>query len=618
MQISPPSVFSALDKRILEDPNCPVKVSKESSNASGTRLSLPYSSLRHYWLDNSANYSQKVYVVTERNRATFGEARHATIALAHGLQAQYGVKKGDRVAIMMRNTVEFVLVFWATQILGAIAAPMNAFQTAEVSAKCINMIGTKFLFCDNQVWNHLQPYFDRMFKGEMYPGGTEPQPVLEQVAVVAQRDLAPAAPCSKRPWVSGPKTHPQIHDWDKLMNGWNSLGERHTTDFASISLEDPALIMFTSGTTALPKAVLSSSEQALSSLYIGLLYLVRPIFEMMNGFPPLDLMPERKTLCLVPFFHVMGMQSLVISSVLFGSTNVMIQKYTPKAATDIIQRESVTSMIGIGFMVSEIIKSGADLSSLTSYTVGGAAPPQDLPSVGKKVNDAINGVHGYGLTETNSGVMCIVGDSYPLHPNSVGVPVPIVEVRVMDAETGEFLPPGHEGELLIRSPNVARGYYNNKEATDEAFRADGYFRTGDRCKIDSEGFLYILDRIKDMVIRGGENVSCVIVEDAVMRSQQLSDAAVVGIKDERLGERIAAICVAGPGNRPSAQAIVDQAALTLPPHAVPEYVWIREEPLPRNATGKVVKATLRQELHDLVEAEKRQGTFRWTQRRARM
>ncbi|WFD03806.1 hypothetical protein MOBT1_002500 [Malassezia obtusa] len=599
-----------LDRKIQQDPNCPFTIRPRYHGRPGMQIEHPYLNLGHFWLHQSEKYADSDYVLTERRRATYRDVRTASVVLAYGLQTRYSISRGDRVAILSRNTIEFVTVFWALQLIGAIPAPINAFQRAEIAAACINMVGARLVFVDEGAWTHLRPHFAALFRGTAYAGGDGTQPALRYAVVIAEREARPLRAPHERPWVDGPRCDVRIHDWDEMMLVWHPYRGAACPPVYSIALDDEALILFTSGTTSLPKAVVSTQDQVLSSPLVTSWYLMRAAVDLLGALPPPDMLPKRRALCMVPLFHVMGLESVLISSTLAGDAFALLHKYTLDAAVSMIQSEELTNMVGVGFMVQEVLQSGAHMPSLMSFFVGGAASPDTLPERAHGRGLAVGG-NGYGLTETNSGVLVNAGASYVAQPTSVGVPAPMVEVRILDASTGAFLPRGEPGELLIRAPNVAQGYYGLPDATRAAFRADGFFCTGDVAVQQPDGAVVILDRLKDLIIRKGENISGPMVEQALLHDARVHDCAVVALPDAELGERVAAVVVLERGARASETELVRVAAAALPPHAVPDYIWLRAEALPRTATGKVLKTALRDALRARVDAEQRRGHFRW-------
>lgn len=534
-----------------------------------------------------------------------------TCIVAHGLQREHGLRQGDRVAIVSRNTMEFVCVFWALHLLGCVVTCVNVFQQDEVMAACINLAGARMVIMDQGGYRALEPYLFSLAKGQTIKGQESHVPV-RSFMVIAWRDVHKRLPRSKRAWLH--HKHCRVDDWDDALARWRGL-ESLGVPKRTVKLSDPALMMFTSGTTSLPKAVISTNDQVISSVLVGFWYFLRELLRLVGELPSGGLPNVRRSLCMIPLFHVMGLESVLLSSTITGDLVVFMHKYSKEHAREMVKREQITSLIGVGFMVQDVMTGQDDLSSVTSYASGGAAPPETLSKLTQKSDGALTGGNGYGLTETNSAVIANLGSGYRRHPLSIGVAAPFAEIKICDPGTGRELPRGAEGELWVRAPNVASGYYRNAESTAQAFDGDRYFHSGDLAKMDDEGFIWIQDRIKDLIIRKGENISCHAVETSVMRHDAIKDCAAVGLRDDDVGERVAVICVVDGKGRTTEQAVVDVAATSLPRHAVPDYVWLRKEPLPRNATGKVLKTQLRKELESHVRHHARHGPPRkWTPR----
>ncbi|KAL4401372.1 CoA-ligase [Malassezia pachydermatis] len=564
------------------------------------------------WKQVAEKFSDREYLVSESRRATYHEVYRLSCIVAHGLQHDHGMQKGDRIAIVSRNTIEYVVLFWAANLLGCIVTGVNAFQKDEVIAACINLVGAKMVVMDSGAYKVLEPYLVALTKAQTI-AGQRSYGRVQGLMVIASRDVEKPPSRRERTWLTHPRC--RVDDWDDAVGRWTHHYPKRKAPSVSIRLQDTALILFTSGTTSLPKAVYSSNDQVISSVLAGVWYALREFVRLLGELPEGGLPSIRKTLCMVPLFHVMGLHSVLLSSTVTGDVVAFMHKYTPEKARELIKREQLTGLLGIGYMVKEIMTKSSDVDSITTFAAGGAAPPESLSKVPQDHQGILMGANGYGLTETNSGVVANMGLAYLQRPRSIGEPAPFLQVKICDASTGKELPRGTPGELWIRAPNVAMGYYNNPKATKEAFDEERFFHSGDLAVMDSDGFLWILDRIKDLIIRKGENISCITVESAVLQHASVKDCAAIGLRDEDVGERVAILCVVEPGSTVSAQAIVDLAATSLPRHAVPDYVWLRTVPLPRNATGKVLKTDLRLELEKHVEEEKKRGArVRWEPR----
>jgi len=298
----------------------------------------------------------------------------------------------------------------------------------------------------------------------------------------------------------------------------------------------------------------------------------------------------------VPFFHATGCHSVLCANLWSGNKIVLMYRWEPERAMQLIERERITSFGGVPSMAWQVLEHPAfaryDLSSVESIGYGGApAAPELVAQIKAKFPKVAPG-NGYGLTETSSVSAQNAAEDYERKPDSVGLPIPVCDLRIVDG-TGQDVAPCGIGELWVKGPNVVKGYWNNPAATAAIFD-EGWLRTGDLARIDEEGFLYILDRVKDMLIRGGENVYCVEVEDALYSHPAVMDAAVVGVPHRVLGEEVGAVVQLKPGARVDEDTLKRHVAARLAAFKVPAHIVFRAEPLPRNANGKILKRTLRQ------------------------
>jgi len=300
----------------------------------------------------------------------------------------------------------------------------------------------------------------------------------------------------------------------------------------------------------------------------------------------------------VPFFHATGCHSVLVANLAYGGKIVIMHKWDPERALELIERERVTTFGGVPAMVWQVLESPSfasrDLSSVKSIGYGGAPAPPELVRRIEAMFPGRTPSNGYGLTETSSITTMNAGVDYLARPDSVGVAVPVCELKVVD-EKGEALPAGSIGELWIKGPNVVKGYWNKPEATAEAF-SEGWLHSGDVARIDDEGFVTIVDRAKDMVIRGGENVYCAEVEAALFEHPAVTDVAVLGVPHQVLGEEVGAVVCLRPGASATAEELRAHVGERLAAFKVPAHVWFREDELPRNPAGKVLKRDLRDEL----------------------
>jgi long-chain acyl-CoA synthetase len=357
-----------------------------------------------------------------------------------------------------------------------------------------------------------------------------------------------------------------------------------------------ATILYTSGTTGRPKGAVSTHRAVLSALVA---FAARSAINAAMGAGTPSGHPHPPAFILVvPLFHVTGCVPVMLSCFAAGYKLVMMHKWGPARALELIERERVTQFVGVPTQSWDLLEcpefARHDTSSLVSVGGGGApAPPELVRRVEKSFAVARPGI-GYGMTETNAYGPGNSGDDYLRKPTSCGRVVPVVELRVTDAEGG-VLGPDEVGEIWFRGPNLIRGYWNKPEATAETI-VDGWLRSGDIGRIDAEGFVYVQDRAKDMVLRAGENVYCAEVEAAIYEHPDVHEAAVFGVPHERLGEEVAAAVVPKAGRTLEPEALRSFLAAHIAPFKIPSRIALHPEPLPRNPAGKILKRALRDAL----------------------
>lgn len=531
--------------------------------------------------DITALYGDRTYIVYEDERYTYAEVGARVRALAHLLSERHGVGHGDRVAVAMRNYPEWVVSYWATLSLGAAVVGMNAWWTSQEMAYGLSDSRPKVLIADDERVERVLPVLDEL-------RATAPLHVL---AVRSARDLP--ADASRWADVVDPATAP-----DALPD-------------VAIDPDDDATIFYTSGTTGFPKgaqlthrgsvhnvmniAFMTSAAQAAEAKAIAAGDLPAPAApaDPAAATPPVFMAPT-------PLFHVTANNCILQPCTLVGGTMVFTYKWDPGRALELIERERVTNLSGVPTMSRELLLhpdwATRDTSSLKAMG-GGGAPLQ--PDLVEKIDRSLaQGAPstGYGLTETCGIVTANSARLYTSKPASCGRVVPTLDAKLID-ELGDDIAPSPDavGELAVRGPIVIKGYLNRAEATADAIR-DGWFRTGDIARIDEDGFVFIVDRAKDMVLRGGENVYCSEVEAAIYEHPDVAEAAVFGVPDERLGEDVAAAVVLRPGAALDAPALQAFLAERIAKFKIPATIWFREEQLPRNANGKFLKRELRDAL----------------------
>jgi long-chain acyl-CoA synthetase len=374
-----------------------------------------------------------------------------------------------------------------------------------------------------------------------------------------------------------------------------------------IEPEDDATIFYTSGTTGKPKGAVGTHRNMTTNLmslfFINSRQSLRGATGMGDAPPGVD---QNAYLLSVPLFHATGCHSILVANTAAGNKLVMMHHWDPERALELIEREQITTFGGVPAMVMQVIDSPSfdkrDTSSVRAVAYGGAPAPPELVRRIKEHFPVSAPSNGYGLTETSSVTTMNSGDDYVRKPESVGPPVPVCDVRIVpegyDAEEpADDLPSGPDvvGELWIKGPNVVRGYWNKPEATATSFTR-GWLHSGDVARIDEEGFVYIVDRAKDMVIRGGENVYSVEVESALFEHAAVSDCAVIGVPHEVLGEEVGAVVVLRPGTKVTSEELARHVRERLAGFKVPTHFWFRSDPLPRNPQGKILKRELREAL----------------------
>jgi long-chain acyl-CoA synthetase len=514
----------------------------------------------------SRGHGERSFLVYENDRMTFEEHYRVVVTLANVLVDRYEIRSGDRVAIAMRNFPEWPIVFWAAVSVGAVVVPLNAWWTGPELEYGLSDSGACLLFADEERADRLLPHLGNL-------------DLRDAIAVRSERE--PAAP---------------LRRFEEVMG---SPAPAASLPEVAIDPEDNATIFYTSGTSGKPKGALGTHRNMTTNVVSLMFAQARAALRRGEEPPaPGGEAEQGATLISVPFFHATGCHSILVASMLIGSKLVMMYKWDPERALELIERERITQFGGVPAMVWQVLESPSfakrDLSSVASIGYGGAPAPPELVARLKQEFPEVAPSNGYGLTETSSVTTLNSAEDYQARPDSVGAAVAVCELRVVD-EQGEDVPSGGIGELWIKGPNVVKGYWNNPEATAESF-TDGWLHSGDLARIDDEGFVYIADRVKDMLIRGGENVYCVEVEDALYTHPDVMDAAVVGLPHRVLGEEVGAVVQLRPGARVSAEELQQHVAGQLAAFKVPARIDLRSDPLPRNANGKILKSQLKDEL----------------------
>ena len=522
--------------------------------------------------DAGRAHGQKEFSVYEGERLSYENHYRAATAFGRVLKDKYGVKKGDRVALVMRNFPEWSIVFWAIAAIGGIVVPLNAWGTGPELEYGVTDSGSRVVIVDHERLDRIRPHL-KALKLDGLVAVRTPEAQLDgaesfETLVGEPRDYA-GLPADALP---DPGLHP----------------------------EDDATIFYTSGTTGKPKGALGTQRNICTNLMNALLGGARSFLRRGEMPPAPDPnAPQRVTLLSVPLFHATGCHSLLVGTYASGARLVIIHKWNPEQALELIEREKVTSFGGVPAMVWQVLESAdfatRDTSSVEAIGYGGAPSAPDLVERIRKQFPKCQPSNGYGLTETSAITTQNLAEDYVAKPDSAGVAAPVCDIKVVD-EKGNELPRGQVGELWIRGPNVVKGYWNKPEATAAAITEGAWFHSGDLVRMDDEGFVYILDRAKDMLIRGGENIYCVEVEDALYAHPAVMDAAVVAIPHKVLGEEVGAIVQIAPGKTVSEEELKAHVGKLLAAFKVPVKIELRHEPLPRNPNGKILKTVLRDDM----------------------
>ncbi|HEX3365429.1 class I adenylate-forming enzyme family protein, partial [Phenylobacterium sp.] len=502
----------------------------------------------------------------------------AVAAFAHELKFQ-GVEKGDRVALAMRNLPEWPVAFFAATNLGAIVTPLNAWWTGPELEYGLVDSGTKVAILDAERFERLTEHLHNC-------------PDLKRVYVSrAAEEIA----------------HPLIARLESVIGTTSDWAALPASELPPVELEpdDDATIFYTSGTTGKPKGALATQRGVNSNIFTAGAAGARAFLRRGEAPPAPDPTgPQRSSLISVPFFHVTGCMAVLNPSLFGGAKLVMMHKWDVIRAFELIEREKIQSAGGVPTIAWQLIEHPAradyDLSSLESVAYGGAPSAPELVRRLRETFPKSQPGQGWGMTETCATVTSNAAEDYTNRPDSCGPAAAVCELEIRDPADGvTVLPPGQVGELWAKGPMVVKGYWNKPEATAQTF-VDGWVRTGDLAKLDEEGFCFIIDRAKDMLIRGGENIYCVEVENALYDHPAVMDAAVVGIPHRTLGEEPGAVVTLKPGMHATEDELRAHVAERIAAFKVPVVIKFWHEVLPRNANGKIMK----NELKKLFEDEK--------------
>ncbi len=518
-------------------------------------------SVREFWLSTAA-YGARTYIVYQDERMSYAQAHAQVAAIAAWLTAQ-GVQPGDRIAIAMRNYPEWMLIYWAAACIGVASVGMNAWWTAEEMAYALDDSAPKVLFTDAE----------RLERFRQCP------------------DLAGTM---KLVGVRLPECPADVTPWSEVTAHGGAMPD------VTIDPDADCSIFYTSGTTGFPKGAQLTHRGCIANL-MNLLYAgasAALATERATGIAPPAEPPVPVALITTPLFHVTANNCGAYAASALGGTMVLMYRWDAGEALRLIAAERCNGIGGVPVMARELINhpdfATTDTSSLLNMSGGGAqVPPEQVLEIDAKVATAHPST-GYGMTETCGIITSCGGDFFVDRPSSAGPYMPNLVAKCVD-DAGNEVSPGEPGELWVKGSSVIKGYLNRPDATAAAI-TDGWLHTGDVARIDADGFVHIVDRKKDIVIRGGENIACSEVEAAIYRHPAVAECCVFSVPDERMGEEVGAAVVAKAGAVLEAEELRALCAAHLAKHKVPRFVWVLDEPLPRNASGKFMRRELREKL----------------------
>jgi long-chain acyl-CoA synthetase len=555
------SALTELDeiRSALSAPGKPFELTERT--VKGTRL-LVYKNLPPnlgHLIVQALSHADRTFLVRSEARLTYGEVLGRAAGLAAILQANYGVDPGTRAAIAMRNSPEWVVAFLAVILTGATVTLINSRGTADEMLHALQDTECSALIADRR-------------RAEAVTGSFEGQVITAGDDGVFR---------------------------DQSGRVLEIVPVQLTA--SEVQLDDPAIIMFTSGTTGRPKGAVLTHLGVSSFLFgmrhNGAAHLTRIAKRL--GTDPMTLassMPQFATLAIFPFFHVSGASAMLLGALINGGKIVFMDRWEPATALSLIARERITMFQGPPSIFWDVLScpgfADADTSSLTNIGIGGqATPPNLLEALLRAIPNAAPG-GGYGMTETNGAIASGTGDEYLANPKASGRLLPGSEVRIVD-DQGRDQPLGGVGEIWVKSPLVMAGYWNQPEANQAVF-SDGWLKTGDVGYLDADRFITIVDRKKDVIIRGGENIYCAELERVFQEYPGVMEVAAFGVPDERMGERAVLAVVPHPGKVISADEMAAFGRTRLADYKLPSEITFATTPFARNAVGKIDKVALRQ------------------------
>ena len=494
-----------------------------------------------------AKFGDREALVDDRARLTFQELEQRCNNLAGALQS-YGVKKGDRVAILMSNCWEYVVTYYANARLGAINVLLNWRCAGPELEYMLKDSGAKVLLMGPEFWDTINGIRDKVNS-------------LETVFVTGQE-----IPEGAKPYADLLKTDP---------------GRLIVAD-SPVTEDDGVAILYTSGTTGVPKGALQTHRNYVANA--------------VNASRLTQADENIRQLIIAPMFHATAINSQTGLGMLKGGCSIIRSAFDPMDTLTKIQEEKITYGAGVATMFWVILNmtpyQDFDTSSLRKFTFGGSPVPVELFNQMVKAFPTVEFSNVYGLTEATSISTWNTHQDILRIPESVGPPVPVLQAKIIDPQNGSVLPPREVGEVCIKGPTVVQGYWNKPEANEKTF-VDGWVHTGDLGCLDEDGYVYIVDRLKDMIVSGGENIYCIEVENAIMQHPAVMEVAVVGVPDSLMQEAVKAVIFLKPGMTATEEEIIEHCKKHIASYKKPKYVVFNQEMLPKNPSGKVIKSALK-------------------------
>ncbi|PLW68949.1 class I adenylate-forming enzyme family protein [Pseudohalioglobus lutimaris] len=515
-------------------------------------------------LNNARNHGELEFLVYEGERYSYARLFTEVDALAAQLQGDFEIEKGDRVAIAMRNNVEWMISCCAAILVGAVVVPINSWGKTEELEYAISDCSASLLICDEARF--------RLIEGRL---NTEQLPII----------VVPTSESFSRP--------ENVALFDDVIS--SGLEQGYATP--EIDPDDSAFILYTSGSTGFPKGVLhrhrTIGQAMMNMMFLGLL-----VAEFEGGPREYRGGAERETpLLTVPLFHATGLISGLLMPILLGQKVVMMYKWDSGQALKLIEQERVTGLSSVPAILQDLLNhpdfDSYDTSSLMRVSAAGAATPAGLPELIESRIKLPSRSAGYGMTETMAVCSTMSGALFDFKPDSAGVISPIVDVRFMLADGTESAP-GEPGEIQLRSICCTPGYWEKPEANRETFTEDGWMKTGDIGLLDEDGFLHITGRIKEIVIRGGENIYPGEIEQIAYELPEVREVVVFGEPDQSMGEELVMVIYATPGSDLGEAQLREHLSTRLAGYKVPRTIAFWDHPLPRNASEKLHKLKVKE------------------------